>query len=624
MRWFVEISSLGKGAAAPSTVCVEAAQWQPALQKARAMRGDDGALSNFSIELLDDGYRAIDPATRLRYIVRKAPDDAPLSNGAAAEAKASVPPVSSKPAPVSSKPAPVSSKPEPPAPVSSKPEPKPAPAEPSFAAKRGRTVAFSSEGAAMVREAVAQADAAQAAPPKAVEPKPVEPKAVAPKAVESKAVASAKTPSKREIVDESTTVAPAAQIAAAIFEPEPTVAGPLAELLFERSEDPSDRSPLTYREYGYFVQPGTPEDACVALLRERFEEVHEALRGATAGRLVNLAIFDHRFEGKPERRPLVTLTWKDWRGDEPELRFPAREAVSARPAPPPPPVEEEAHEDEVDVELEHEPSAPPPARAPSTPPPAKAPSTPPAKARSTPPPAAAKGRSTPPPAVAKGRSTPPPAVAKGGRLSGDDLLAELFEAFCDLHFLRDSLEGADFILSLVAEKLPCEVCLVSLFDIDKREFVVVRQNGGRANVILTRQPDRAPIPLAAMRGHRAVVVRDAASDPRVLDPRWKALGVELKSYLCAPVELSGRYLGLIELANPGDGGRFNEGDGNALTYIGQQFGEFVGQRGVLVDAESVAPALAPKGSERTSAAPPARASATPPRSQKQQPGARRR
>ena len=43
MRWFVEISSLGPSPADKATVCVEAPQWQPALQKARALRGDDGA-----------------------------------------------------------------------------------------------------------------------------------------------------------------------------------------------------------------------------------------------------------------------------------------------------------------------------------------------------------------------------------------------------------------------------------------------------------------------------------------------------------------------------------------------------------------------------------------------------
>src|SRR5215468_10503613 len=54
MRWFVEISPLGDKSGQETTLCVEAPQWQPALQKARSFRGDNGAMSNFSIELLDD------------------------------------------------------------------------------------------------------------------------------------------------------------------------------------------------------------------------------------------------------------------------------------------------------------------------------------------------------------------------------------------------------------------------------------------------------------------------------------------------------------------------------------------------------------------------------------------
>ena len=43
-----------------------------------------------------------------------------------------------------------------------------------------------------------------------------------------------------------------------------------------------------------------------------------------AGKLINLAVFDHVFHGRPQRRPLVTLTWKDWKADPPEIRFPER------------------------------------------------------------------------------------------------------------------------------------------------------------------------------------------------------------------------------------------------------------------------------------------------------------
>src|SRR5688500_17552858 len=79
MRWFVEVSRVGEGSSS-ERYCVEAKQWQAALQEARKLRGDSGPLSKFSIELLDDGYRAVDPKQKLRYVVAKAPKDAELSS----------------------------------------------------------------------------------------------------------------------------------------------------------------------------------------------------------------------------------------------------------------------------------------------------------------------------------------------------------------------------------------------------------------------------------------------------------------------------------------------------------------------------------------------------------------
>ncbi len=200
-------------------------------------------------------------------------------------------------------------------------------------------------------------------------------------------------------------------------------------------------------------------------------------------------------------------------------------------------------------------------------------------------------------------SNPEPPVSR--RLGGDDLLTELFEAFSDLHFARDSLEGAEFVLHLTLEKLPSEVGLVSLFDMNKREFVVVRQKGGPRVALCARQPEKAPLALSAMRKQHAIVVSDAEGAKRAMDDRWRAIGVELKSLVCAPIELSGRYLGLIELANPTDGHAFNEGDGNALSYIGQQFAEFVAARGVIVDDEHI------RGDAKPSTPPPAQPTSKP-------------
>ena len=78
MRWFVEVASSTQKEA-PEQWVVEATQWQPALAAARTLRGEAAEMVGFSIELLEDGFRAIDPATFVRYVVRRAPDGTPIS-----------------------------------------------------------------------------------------------------------------------------------------------------------------------------------------------------------------------------------------------------------------------------------------------------------------------------------------------------------------------------------------------------------------------------------------------------------------------------------------------------------------------------------------------------------------
>ena len=108
---------------------------------------------------------------------------------------------------------------------------------------------------------------------------------------------------------------------------------PLAELLFRREENPSAASPLTYRETAWVVPEGTSVDAAVRLALGMFEGVRASLADVAPGKLVNLAVFDHRFEGRPRRAPLATLTWKDWKdkGQGPEIRRPGDPPVSMAP-----------------------------------------------------------------------------------------------------------------------------------------------------------------------------------------------------------------------------------------------------------------------------------------------------
>ena len=166
-------------------------------------------------------------------------------------------------------------------------------------------------------------------------------------------------------------------------------------------------------------------------------------------------------------------------------------------------------------------------------------------------------------------------------------MAELSGAMTDLHFLRDGIEAADFILKLVNDKFPSEIVLVWFHDADKRELVLVRQAGGTTDQLLTRISDKAGLAQAAMRSQRAVVIPDAARDPRANEARWKAIGVEPKSMVIAPAMNSGKPFGLVEMLNPKAGGRYSSLENNALTYIGQQLGEFLANNAVILDEDRI-------------------------------------
>jgi hypothetical protein len=247
----------------------------------------------------------------------------------------------------------------------------------------------------------------------------------------------------------------------------------------------------------------------------------------------------------------------------------------------------------VEPPTERMPSAPPPApdktqRMQSVPPPA-------AEPVSVPPPAR-RPSTTPagPPSVAPA-STLVVRQARGSRRSGDDLISDLFEACSDLGFVGDPLEGAEFILTLLLEMLHAKVALVSFYDINAREFVLVRQgvlgNGEQTaslpNAALTRSSEFTPHVLRTMRAGSAMVLSGNDTDAVAEDGRWRALGIVPVSLVCAPVRSGGRYLGLLEIADPDDGKPFTDGDGHAVTYIAEQFGEYLAQREVVTDSERV-------------------------------------
>src|SRR6202020_317542 len=88
----------------------------------------------------------------------------------------------------------------------------------------------------------------------------------------------------------------------------------------------------------------------------------------------------------------------------------------------------------------------------------------------------------------------------GRRATGDELIANLFEAMHELHFTRDVIEGGDYVLSLALEMIPSRAGLLHLYDIDRREYVVACVSGPGAGGLLNRRiAEHQPLLPTAMR-----------------------------------------------------------------------------------------------------------------------------
>jgi hypothetical protein len=623
MRWLVEVTSVGK-ADTQQTFVVEAESWQRALQAARAQRGEEGPMSGFAIELLEDGYRAVDPVASVKFVVKRAPDDMPVT-----------------------------------APLVPKEGKGVAPSPPSVGPRKSTP------------------------PPKATKAKSIPPKAGA-KSVPPPAP---KSVPPRPNLGKNGAPLPVGS---------PIGGLPHVKVLSAREQDPTEASPLTYREYSFWVPMGTTEEVASDVLKAQLKLVDAHLEGAKMGKLVNLAAFDVEFTGKPPSPPLATLTWKDWKG-EPIIGFPRRGAAPKQikpPSSPPPsiprPLSQPPPASAANVAVPKaapvpsavgatstaaQPVAPPstqpvvPAAAPVTQPgvspaapvstrapitqpgvggppiaaqpvmpvavvqpvaaqpvattgPSTDPMIPSARAptsvRPPPPPATAQPASIPPPAsvpppafpapaqappeIVPTRSSAPPLVGEGmirtpsgrfvrGRTTGDELITALFESMHDLHFLRDALDGGQFCLALATEVLPSRVAIIQFFDIEKREWVVACTRGKDASRLLTtRTPEGDTLLRDAARKRRALVWPDASSVATA--HRYQSVG-GCRSLIVAPIMQAGRALGALEIMNPIDGMPFNEDEANAMTYIAEQFAEYLGSRGIIVDSGRIQAGAAP-------------------------------
>jgi hypothetical protein len=163
----------------------------------------------------------------------------------------------------------------------------------------------------------------------------------------------------------------------------------------------------------------------------------------------------------------------------------------------------------------------------------------------------------------------------------------LFERLAELMFAAGVVPAANYLLDVLAEVIPTEFAMAEVFDLNTRSFVVVCTRGpGLERALLEATPDSDPLVSEVMHGSGARVFRVAA-DERFRGGRWRFAAAPLELVLCGAARQGGRYLGLIELANPVGGTPFSKGEVNAVDYACEQFAQFIATHPVVIDRDVV-------------------------------------
>jgi hypothetical protein len=362
-----------------------------------------------------------------------------------------------------------------------------------------------------------------------------------------------------------------------LAEPEPP------RLLYDRSREPSDDSPILYCERAYVVDGLQSDEELADHLLAELAAIRESWNGRDSSQFVQLAAFDHAFETEPLFPPLATLSWKDWQGrtemwvrgvrrSAPPLDAEFEDAVEAA----------ETALDRMEADESEAAAASETSEFGSSPQDESTPVVAPALPQRSRPPRqgdsgtswqspARSGEYRIPTAAEEPTEEPPPSSQR--MPAGEELISALFERMNELSYLPDLPAGAAYVLETLEEFIPCSGIGIHVLDAAACEFVLLVALGPHAaDQLGVRQPDTDSALGQAVLEQRAVRV-----DP-ALNGMWGALGLEIAHALCAPVQQRGHVFGALEIGRSASLGEFSDNQLKALEFIGEQFAEFLSER----------------------------------------------
>jgi hypothetical protein len=349
------------------------------------------------------------------------------------------------------------------------------------------------------------------------------------------------------------------------------------QLIYDRAYEPTTESPILYRELAFFVDSLESDEELEDHLEAELSAIQASWQARDVPQFVRLTLFDHVFDGEPTSPPVASLSFKDWQGrKEVWVRGVCRSST------PPPgadtPAEHVMGEDQDGAEAEPIPLVSRPPKGSAAP--ADEADAPDSRTSWQSP--TESGRYAVP--EEDDESLAPPISQRV--LAGEELIGALFERMHELLYLPDIVAGADYVLRTVEELIPCGGALVHIFDLNTKDFVVVRALGPhRRAVVLARTPGTGSHLDEALR-HQTAIERGPGSGT-IDQTIWNRLGLQVEFLLCCPMHQNRRYLGAIELGREAGAERFNPGQVNALAYICEQLAEFIADQPLDSIAEAI-------------------------------------
>jgi hypothetical protein len=179
------------------------------------------------------------------------------------------------------------------------------------------------------------------------------------------------------------------------------------------------------------------------------------------------------------------------------------------------------------------------------------------------------------------------------RPRGKDLLGELFDALMDLSHMESADAGCKQVVQILQEHLQCDLAAVSLYDIDRDEFVV-NSAFGADGVVGRRERAKAGVASTVVKRKAGITLAACGADDVIHDDFREGGGV------FAPAMFRDRLFGLLRVHRVPGAAAFETDELDALSYVAAQLGEFLSTQSKRAAAAEFAP------EPRRSQAPPRR------------------